>query len=279
MEEKGRLRQYARKLDGNDQDYCQGERMRIMTMMAIAVFLAVLIGFVVLRQKFSPKLEVKWTDICIALIPIVIWMLFAGKIKNLRLGELGFETVFAEAAAAEVEKQVKPVTALPVQRVRTATKGPVDRIPNLVAGKTEALRFQLGTQGYQGAAIREYLQQTKGFLKYLVFEDADGEFVGMADVKTVCAFDNATGEGEFTLDKLAEWLVRKDLAAIKRIPDILSKEDAIQTSFSKTETLARMEKLDRDLLPVVDKNGVLIGTVERTKLIASMLIDISNRLE
>jgi hypothetical protein len=40
-----------------------------------------------------------------------------------------------------------------------------------------------------------------------------------------------------------------------------------------------MEKLDADSLPVVDEQGRFAGTVERTKLTASLILAVTDKVE
>ncbi len=93
-----------------------------MTILAIISFLLVLAGVVLLRHKFAPKMELKWTDIAIALVPIVIWLLFSGKIKSMHVGDLGVDTMFAEAAAAKVEAQVREIDTQAAQKIEGLQK-------------------------------------------------------------------------------------------------------------------------------------------------------------
>jgi hypothetical protein len=47
----------------------------------------------------------------------------------------------------------------------------------------------------------------------------------------------------------------------------------------KGDVLDRMEKKGWDWLPVVNKQGQLDGIVDRSRLIASMILDVTNQLQ
>ena len=46
----------------------------------------------------------------------------------------------------------------------------------------------------------------------------------------------------------------------------------------KRQVLARMEETGRDWLPVIGANGGLEGIVERSRLTASLILDVTDRL-
>jgi CBS-domain-containing membrane protein len=56
-------------------------------------------------------------------------------------------------------------------------------------------------------------------------------------------------------------------------------EDAVTKQSDKRDVLTRMEKSGRDWLPVVSANGQLDGIVERSRLTASMILDVTNQLQ
>jgi hypothetical protein len=57
-------------------------------------------------------------------------------------------------------------------------------------------------------------------------------------------------------------------------------DEAVEKSSDKKAVLARMEKSRRDWLPVVNKESkILEGVVDRSRLAASILLDVTKRLE
>jgi hypothetical protein len=56
-------------------------------------------------------------------------------------------------------------------------------------------------------------------------------------------------------------------------------EGAIAENADKPETLQRPEDADADWLPVVDGNRRFIGGIDRSRLTASLILDVANRLK
>ncbi len=248
------------------------------TIIAVVLFLLVLAAIIWLRSRF-PKLEIKTSDLTVAVVVIALWLLLTGKITKFQLGDLNFETIFAQAAGAKVAEQVAKVEPLPVHALRTVAKGRVDRIPELQQQKSEAVSFQLGDQGYAGSAIREYLTLTQEpHLRYLIFNDAKNRFAALADARaTQVLFVQEAAA--FSENDLAQWITLGDLTALSRLPGFVKAEDAVLDTMDKKEVLERMETQGQDQLPVVDKEGKFVGMVERARLTASLILDISNRLQ
>lgn len=245
---------------------------------AIVLFVLVLAAIAGLRLKY-PKMEVKSTDIALALVPLALWLLLTGKITKLQVGDLSFETAFTQAAAARISGQVATLNPMPVQAVRMTAKTLVSRMPALLKDKTEAVSFQLGRTDYQGQAIREYLRQVASpALKYLVFLDDHGKFAGLADARSVMTVLEQPG-GEYSGNDLANWVSAQNLASLSHLPGFLGAQDAIRSDLDKKEALKKMENLGREVLPVIDKNGKFAGMVDRARLTASLILDISNRLQ
>jgi hypothetical protein len=248
------------------------------TLLAIVLFILVLAGIIWLRSKF-PKLEIKTSDLTVAVVIISLWLLLTGKITKFQLGDLNFETIFAQAAGAKVADQVAKVEPLPVHSLRTVAKGRVDQIPASVQQKTEAISFQLGYQGYAGSAIREYLTMTQEpHLRYLIFNDANNKFAALADARaTQVLFVQEAAS--FSETDLAQWISTNDLSALSRLPGFVKAEDAVLDTMDKKDVLEKMERQECDQLPVVDREGTFVGMVERARLTAGLILDISNRLQ
>ena len=68
-------------------------------------------------------------------------------------------------------------------------------------------------------------------------------------------------------------------AELAKLPGFVAASDAATTTTSKRTALERMEKLAVDVLPVVDEQQRFIGTVDRAKLTAALILDVTRRLE
>jgi CBS domain-containing protein len=201
-------------------------------------------------------------------------MVFTGKIKELTVGEVKIVTAIREASASPIKNQVTP---LPVAEVRIDPKEGVAMIPELRRRKTEALSFRLGHGGYYGPAIIEYLQgvsQSPSF-RYVVISTADGKLFGMIDGRQLAAILTAPGAA----NDFAESLNRSNGDAILRLlSGIIPRDKAITKSTDKRQALMQMESMDVQTLPVVDEGGRFARIVDRSKLTASILIEIAQKV-
>lgn len=151
-------------------------------------FLAILAVLVLFRAKNS-KYEVRPTDIVVAVLPIVLFLLVTGKIQKFEFGEFKIESAFVKASTSSIASQVTPLRGLPSEPVRIDPKLGVAEIPHLIERKTEGLLFRLGHGGYWGPAIEEYLVSLVKypFLRYVIMEDKDGAFFAMANARELTA--------------------------------------------------------------------------------------------
>src|SRR5919202_5220469 len=134
----------------------EGQSMDRTVVTSIAAFLVVLALLVVLRARDS-KFEVRPTDVVVAILPIMIFLLVTGKIQKLQVGELNVETAFVKASTSEIKPQVTSLTGLPSVPIRTNPKLSLAEIPRLLESRTQGLTFRLGSSGYDGSVIRAYL--------------------------------------------------------------------------------------------------------------------------
>ncbi len=245
----------------------------------LAIFILILAVMVALRLKFGSRFEIRNTDILIALIPAALWLVFAGKIKSLEFGGFKIEAAFAQAARQSVKHQVTPVK-LPVERVRVDLKRGVEEIPKLIRHRTEALIFTLGHGSYYGPAIEEYLKRLTAspFLKYVVIQRADGTFFGLLDALELNAFFRVHTDG-LDASKFADWLNRSATTPLSDLPGFIALEHAVTEKTQKQSALEAMDRLDRDFLPVVDTTKRFVGVVKRSRLTASLIVDVANKIE
>ena len=86
-------------------------------------------------------------------------------------------------------------------------------------------------------------------------------------------------EADFRSDDFAQWLNRADIAFLSRLPRFVSANDAIREDTGKQTALERMEALNVETLPVTDEKGKFAGVVDRSRLTASLIIDVSSKLK
>ena len=239
-----------------------------------AVGLAVLIG---LRARFATKFDLRGPDIVAALVPVGLLLFLTGRIGRLELAELSIEAAFVQAAESEVEPLVAELSSLPVESIKVQPKSGVGNIEKLIREGSEALSFSLRYGGYDGRAVRRYLEDltAQGSLEHLVITDEEGRFFGMADAMRTASLIRI---GDLSPDEFAEWLAKSDEDAIMKLPGFVPATSALTAETDKRMALETMQNLGVDKLPVVNSSGKLLGLVDRSRLSSSIIVDIADQL-
>lgn len=255
--------------------------MDITVVISVGSFVLIVAVLVLLRARNS-RFEVRPADIVVAVLPIVVFLLVTGKLQKFEIGESGvkIETAFVKASASAIVSQVTPLIGLPAEPIRLDMKRGVEEIPQLIAGKTEGLLFRLGHGVYWGPAIEEYfrLLSRQPFFKYLIIENSNRTFFAMADARDLTGLF-LVDRPPYTARDFAEWLNTANKEALARLPGFITSQHAVTKEADKGQTLRKMEALNVDTLPVVDNKGYFAGIVNRSRLTASLLIDIAENLE
>lgn len=249
---------------------------------SIGTFVGILGALVFLRVRNS-KFDIRTTDIVVAVLPVLIVLLISGKIQKFEVSESGvkIETAFVKASESSIQPQVTrfPLTGLPTEPVRIGDKAGVASIPQLMERKTEGLKFRIGQGNYDGPAVEEYFVQLvrQPFLKYIVIENPDGTFFAMADARELSAMLISPNPPLPATD-LAKWLNESDRTALRKLPGFIGADDAMFTTADKRAALQKMEQMNIDTLPVMTPERRYAGIVTRSRLVASLIIDVSNEL-
>ncbi len=253
-----------------------------------------LVGFglfvtaVLLRARYGNKFELKTIDLVLIIVPLLFVLLISGKLKVLdAFGvKADFSELFADAAGAKIEQQVTDTSSPGVDEVvhmlEMASKGGVHEIPRLIEKKTEALLFRLGHGGYYGPAIQQYFDAlyASSYLQYLIILNQEGKLFGIYDALDLAVYFRT--EGKQAYKNFASWLNQPSTSSqreLARLPGFVAADQAVARELSKREVLKRMDNLRVDSLPVVDKAGNFVGTVERSQLTASLILEVADRLE
>lgn len=248
---------------------------------SVGSFLIILAILVLLRAK-SSRFEVKPSDIIVAVLPVIVFLLVTGKLQKFEIGEGGvkIETAFVQASKASIDQQVTPLTGLPSEPIQLDPKTAVSEIPRLIERETEGLLFRLGHGGYWGPAIEEYFTvlTRHPFFKFLIIEHPDGRFFGLADARALNEL-LSNPDAPYGADQLARWLNQSDTKALSSLPGFIGKDQAVRKGTDKFEALLKMEELNVDWLPAVNDQQRFAGIVERSRLMASLLIDVTQSLK
>ncbi|HHO58808.1 MAG TPA: hypothetical protein ENJ64_01100 [Thiotrichales bacterium] len=266
-------------------------------------FIIVLALIVIIKAKLANKVEIKPVDVGIALIPFILWMATAGIFKKVEVpGILSLETadVIVSAAAAPIKLQV---SKMPVTALRADAKRGVEEIPEMLHNGTQILSFKLGYSGYYGPAIWMYFNNlvASPAFRYAIITDKNGALFGLFDARRLTTLLNPENnielmkkfplkpyEGTPSNRQVQKWrdfartIAQADKTKLAAIPGFVPLSMAVKPDADKKRVLEQMEQKGLDWLPVVtEKNGIdrFQGIVERSRLTASLILDITEQLE
>ena len=258
----------------------------IVALLLLGVVLVV--TSLLVRTRSAGQYEVKAIDLVFLVIPLLVVGIATGRLKGLDLFgvKADLSSLWAEAARADITSQIAKSTpatvADVVQVVEMAQKGGVRELQRLIAKKIDALEFSLGSGRYYGPAIQTYFDALSGTsqLHAIIVSDADGKLFAMYRAPDLIGWLRVTGNQGY--EQLEGWLNRgneSDRSELAQLPGYVGVDAALQAETSKREALARMERLNVDLLPVVDAQGRFVGTVGRAKLTAGIILAVSEKLQ
>jgi len=255
-----------------------------MTVELITVFVTVLVLVLVVavRSLSAGRVEIKLNDAIIAAIAAALTLLVSGRISKIWVGPEGLTVeAIVTASAQSITQQVTTVTTLPVAPVEVALKGGSSEIPSLVNKRVQALEFVVGAGGYDANVIQQYLETlTKyPFFRFVVFVNSNLTLFGLIDASNVLAQLQSGSARNF--NSFATLLNRGNADDRSHIADLSgfvpASAGVTREKTDKREALERMEKLGTDWLPVI-KDGKFDGIVERSRLRASLILDVTNQL-
>jgi CBS domain-containing protein len=248
---------------------------------ALGMFAALLALLVALRAKTGNKIDIRNSDVVLALVPVALWLFLTGKIQEFGFGEVKIVAAIRLASTAPVGPEVSKLTIDAVREpVRMMSKGGPDVIPQMISTKSQGLSFTIGRGGYAGPAIADYLDQLTQypFLRYVVLNNSDDTFFGIADARQIEEVVRAANP-RFSVYNIADWINGADKTELAALPGFVSSEKALHKKDDKRKALETMNSEDAQVLPVLDEEGKFDGIVDRSKLTASILTEIAQRVE
>jgi len=259
----------------------------IVTLLVLGICLV--LASVVARVRSDGKYEIKTSDLVFLFVPLLLVALATGKIRGLdAFGvKADLSELWAQAAKGKIQPQVtgaKPVSVQDVvQASEMAMKGGLGELQRLVDRKVDALAFRLGAAGYYNAqAIRSYLEKLSGssHLRGIVIQESDGTLFGMYVAADIVSYLNVAGDRGY--QEFQQMLNSGDPGARARLtalPGFVAAKDAVTASTSKRDALATVARLDVGSLPVVDATRKFVGTVDRSKMTASLILAVTDKVE
>ncbi len=254
----------------------------IIAILLGVAFLIILWAVIALRIK--RQVEVRVSDILVALAPLVLLLLASGYITKASFGPQGFEV---EAAAKAIVSSARQTTnpldksAVPFTELQTFSKESTSAISAMVDNKVPVLTFEVGRQGYYTPdAVREYFQQLRSqkFLRYIVLQDSRGALAAICQASPLIEFILADGTDlnvEAFVENISSGAIVQELAKLDFCED---KTLAVTEGSDRAEALMKMQAARRDWLPVVDHDGNFAGVVDRSTLLGNLVLDVVHKL-
>ncbi len=263
--------------------------LRLMDVVVLlAVGFLIFIAAMVVRVKSGGKYEIKPMDLVLVIVPLALWLFATGKITKFNVA--GVEVELAQQFIKATENTItfsrletpKIKVEDVARNVEKARKMGVDRLPELIKRKTEAIEFQLGHGGYWGPAIEKYFDtlSTAGLLRFVLIYDDNRKLYGVFDARAL--YLHLESQGEPGYEAFAQFLNKNDASSrmeLSRLPGWVSVADSVTPDSNNRVALETMGRLNTDFLPVVDDKQNFIGIVERSKITARLVIDVTRAME
>ncbi|MCY1274944.1 hypothetical protein D9M70_235740 [compost metagenome] len=263
--------------------------MQASTILLLLALGGVLVaGSVLLRVFSSGKYDIRTGDLVFLVIPLVVVALATGKLKGIDIFgvKADLTELWAAAADTKIKDQVQTAQQLTVQdavqMVEMAGKGGLGELRVLIERRIEALEFRLGQGNYYGPAIKIYFEALSGsaYLRVVVLNRPDGKLFGMFNATNLISYLRVAGDSGYgQFQQLLNSRDEESWKQLTKLPGFVGVDAAVSSSTSKRGALARMEALGTDSLPVVNADGFFMGTVERSKLTASLILAVTEKLE
>lgn len=247
-----------------------------------AVAILVLAAVVGVRAVSRGNVEIRLNDAVVAVMAAFLVLFMSGRIDKFVVSSQGVTVELAKrailaASAQPIQQQVSP---LPVAPIEEALKGGADMLPSMVARGVGSLDLVMGLNAYAPPVVQKYLETLTAypFFRFVTLLTQGGQVYGFIDARRLLAAMQAKAQGQ-SFESFAAAINRADLAELARLPGFLPATIAVTPQSDKREVLARMEKLGTDWLPVLGAGGKLVGVVDRSRLTASLILDVANQLQ
>ncbi len=246
--------------------------------LALVVFAIVFAGWVWLRANHKD-----WglgpSDAVVALIPIVVWLVVSGQLKQIKFGTEGFTAEFRDAVAAPIRSSVEKMSSsgetLPMQTLQADEKSSLLDLQKIIDKKDQVLTFVLGKK-YVLEIAKLYLTRLtqQPFFRFVELQQNGGALYGLVDARLL--FDHLKTDDDWKtfinaiFDNSGDYL--------SALPGYVSAALAVTSGAGKSDVLEKMEKQHVDWLPVTGPDGRLTGVVERSAILARLVLDLDKRL-
>lgn len=156
-------------------------------------------------------------------------------------------------------------------------KGGLPQLDQMIGKQAQELVFVLGSQAYDPGMTRYWLDHLTRypFFRFVVLQQNGGAFFGMFDARTLTT---ALAQGSGWSDFVNE-VASANTASLQRLPGFLGADAAVNLNTDKEAVLRRMQQLRATTLPVTGPAGRLVGIVDQSSVLGSLVLDINTRLK
>lgn len=209
--------------------------------------------------------------VSVLLIPIVIWVIFSGRLKEIRAPG-GLEAKFTDVAKKTVEPSGERIEAS-IQDPTIVTKAGLSELQGILPGIDESkpivLTLTLGKTGYyQQEALREYikaLSQRRNF-KFVVMVDQENRFAAYIPAWRLAQTLEMWERGNEFIQAINDGRVQD----LRRYPGVVT--STISTCATNIEALREMAAQNLEALVVIDADRRLRGVVERQQVLSKLML-------
>jgi CBS domain-containing protein len=218
--------------------------------------------------KLIFKIEGDAVYVSLLLLPIIVYAIFSGRLKELRAG--GLEAKFEDVAEQSVESASETIE-LSTEEMETVDKRDIgelkQRLQNLDKSKLIILTLTLGKKENNRDVVSKYIEALRQYrnFKFVVILDSENKFVAYISQWKMETILNSDW-GDIFVSIISEDK-REDL---KRYPEVIFK--TVSTKDTILNALNEMTAQNLEALVVIDENKRLKGVVERDQIQSELLL-------
>jgi CBS domain-containing protein len=241
--------------------------------LSIAAFVVLIAGLAALRIYSAGRITIEVKEIVAAIAVVGLGLFMLGEVTEVAFGDVKLVRRVKQAQDERVKSRI-PDTAstVVVEEQRIDDKGGPGAIPSLIDSQVTALSFSLGGDYYVPKYVAQYLLDLTEapYLRYVVFNDDQGRFAGIADARAIAtAF--RVGSEVLTSELLTQWIKTNNVEALRTLPGFVGVDRAVQDLATTREALDLMVQQHAAWLPVIDASGSFKGIVHQDKLVLAIL--------
>ncbi len=249
----------------------QSLRREAIAILVSIFFLA--LGFIaVWVSKEFLKQEGDTLFVALLFVPIVVYVIFSGRLKELRAG--GLEAKFVDTAEKSVElasKTIEPSLSEMGIVAKEGVKELQKQISYIDESRPIILTLILGKEEYYnynrslGVEYLETLSHYRNF-KFVVFLDKEKKFVAYIPSWAMLRILRMDALG----DAFVEIINRGNIQDLRQYPGVVTKTISIKAT--NLDVLREMTAQNLDALVVIDEDQKLKGVVEREQILSKLLL-------